>query len=56
MWISNPVLKDPPILCSKLHRCYRKTNTWSDEDEEDDCEACAADKHVQLISSSCAKY
>ncbi|XP_042005995.1 putative F-box protein At1g67623 [Salvia splendens] len=51
MWISNPMLKDPPIFCSKLHRCYPKTNNWSDED---DCEACAADTHVQLISSSCA--
>ncbi|XP_057785505.1 putative F-box protein At1g67623 [Salvia miltiorrhiza] len=51
MWVKNPLLREPPIICNAHRRCYRRANKWADEEEEeDDCEACAADRELELIS------
>ncbi|KAG6429076.1 hypothetical protein SASPL_107115 [Salvia splendens] len=48
MWVLNPLLSQPRLLCSKHHR---RTNNWSreDDDEEDDCATCVAARHIELL-------
>lgn len=54
MWVKNPVVREPPVFCGTNghdYRCRQRNGWSSEEEEEDECAACGAEREVGLISS-----